>query len=332
MREENNNADQAERVLYRAVCDDCNFKSAWSENLTDAEIAKAGHLASHPGHTVVIEERVRRNAHGDNASAPLQSTYRVLNCIPSEKSNKDFLFDDALETGFVRAGAIPDEKDLREAWWAINDQGSTGSCVGWATADSLMRWHFVKKSVVDPNTLLSIRFIWMSAKETDEFNDRPTTFIESSGTSLKSALDIARRYGCVLDAVLPFADCRMFADDENVLFSLATKLRIRNYFNLTRETSKTAAWKNWIGSGNGPILTRLNVDQTWDDATTNGGNLDTYLPETGRGGHAVAIVGYTKDRFIIRNSWGNGWGDGGYAYASYDYAEQAFTEAFGIQI
>lgn len=37
------------------------------------------------------------------------------------------------------------------------------------------------------------------------------------------------------------------------------------------------------------------------------------------GGHAVTIVGYNKDGFIIKNSWGASWADGGYAVISYDY-------------
>jgi hypothetical protein len=37
------------------------------------------------------------------------------------------------------------------------------------------------------------------------------------------------------------------------------------------------------------------------------------------GGHAVTIVGYNQDGFIIKNSWGTGWGDKGYAVISYDY-------------
>ena len=37
------------------------------------------------------------------------------------------------------------------------------------------------------------------------------------------------------------------------------------------------------------------------------------------GGHAVLIVGYndTTQRFIVRNSWGTGWGDKGYFYMPY---------------
>jgi hypothetical protein len=39
------------------------------------------------------------------------------------------------------------------------------------------------------------------------------------------------------------------------------------------------------------------------------------------GGHAVAAVGYDDGRqaFIVRNSWGDGWGDGGYFYMPYSF-------------
>ena len=59
--------------------------------------------------------------------------------------------------------------------------------------------------------------------------------------------------------------------------------------------------------------------------------LDAYKPKTAHGGHAVALVGYTPDAFIVRNSWGTGWGDKGFAYASLAYAQEAFTEAYGVE-
>ena len=92
-----------------------------------------------------------------------------------------------------------------------------------------------------------------------------------------------------------------------------------------------ANWRAWL-SGKGPILTRLGVDATWDNATATQGNLDVYQPGTVRGGHAVALVGYTPDRFIVRNSWGTGWGDQGYGYASLAYAQAAFQEAYGVVV
>ena len=255
---------------------------------------------------------------------------RILNCIPSYKVEKDWTFETASNSGLLTApSGIKSKEDLREKWWLINDQHQTGSCVGWAMADSVMRWHFVKLNNLKDDELLSIRFIWMAAKETDEFNNRPTTFIERSGTSLKAALDVARKYGCVLENDLPFEPSILFKETPDIFYSNASFFKIRSYYNLNIG-NKIQNWKRWL-SNNGPILTRLSVDDTWYDATNHKGKLDKYI-SPGYGGHAVAIIGYDKNQFIIRNSWGDDWGDKGFAYASYKYAEMAFDESYGIII
>jgi hypothetical protein len=252
---------------------------------------------------------------------------RILNVEPSPKTDEDWTFQTAQDADMVMAApSIPASKDLRSDWWKVADQGSTGSCVGWATADSVLRWHFVKNGRIAQTELLSPRFIWMASKETDPFSSRPTTFIEAEGTSLKAALDIARKFGVVRDRILPFRTGRLYGGQANTFYAVAAQLKILAYFNLgTNQTS----WRIWLAT-KGPILTRLNVDDAWYDATVNGGDLDEYQAETARGGHAVAIVGYRAGRFIVRNSWGTGWGDGGFAYASLGYAEQAFTEAYCV--
>jgi hypothetical protein len=258
-----------------------------------------------------------------------QTVRRILNCIPSRETEKDWMFDHAAGAGVLAAPrAIPAAKDLREPWWKIGDQGSTGSCVGWSTADSVLRWNFVKANRLPKDQLLSPRFIWMAAKETDEFTSQPTTFIESDGTSPKAALDIARKFGVVRDAVLPFASGKLYPDEVKTFYALAAQLKISSYFNLGKNL---ANWRTWLAT-KGPILTALDVDETWDNAAATHGNLDVYQPNTTRGGHAVAFVGYTPDRFIIRNSWGTQWGDKGFGYASLTYAQAAFTEAYGVSL
>jgi hypothetical protein len=176
--------------------------------------------------------------------------------------------------------------------------------------------------------LISPRFSWIASKETDEFTSEPSTFIERAGTSLKAALQIARRYGSVRDETLPFVSATPFPGDVNEFYATAAQLKITAYFNLRQNL---ADWRQWIAS-NGPILTRLSVDRTWDEATRSNGVLTTYHPNTARGGHAVALVGYGPGRFIIRNSWGTEWGDKGYGYASDNYAAAAFTEAYGVTV
>ena len=254
---------------------------------------------------------------------------RILNCKPSPKTEDDWTFEDAARAEVAAAAAtVPTSKDLRTTWWTINDQGSTGSCVGWASADSLLRWHFVKAGKLTTSQLLSPRFMWMAAKESDPFVSRPTTFIETEGTSLKTALDVARKFGVVRDITLPFATGKLYTGQAKTFYAIAALRKILAYFNLGTNLS---AWRSWLAN-NGPIMVRLDVDSTWDDASITGGNLDTYNPASTRGGHAVALVGYTADRFIVRNSWGTGWGDKGFGYASLAYAQEAFTEAYGVEV
>jgi hypothetical protein len=255
----------------------------------------------------------------------------ILNCLPSPKQEQDWGISAASEAGICAAeAAIPQSKDLREPWWPVGHQGSTGSCVGWGTADGVLRWHFVKAGKISQKESISVRDVWMSAKETDIYTARPTTFIERSGTWLKAALDIARKYGVVTSSVLPFQNLpeMYLAGDENAFYALAARLKIASYFNLLRNLT---IWRLWIAS-KGPVLTRLDVDTTWDNASATHGMLNVYDAAHTRGGHCVALVGYTRDRFIVRNSWGDTWGDKGFAYASDKYAAAAFTEAYGVAL
>jgi len=101
-----------------------------------------------------------------------------------------------------------------------------------------------------------------------------------------------------------------------------------SYFNLGANLDN---WKMWLAS-KGPILIAIGVDAAWDNATATKGNLDIFRANTVRGGHCAALVGYTPDRLIIRNSWGTGWGDKGFGYASVAYAKAAIMEAYGVTV
>ena len=261
---------------------------------------------------------------------------RVLNVIPSRDPEKDWTFQHAVASDILAAPAeIPPSVDLRASWWKIGDQLRTGSCVGWGTADAVLRWHCVKKGILSQNTLVSVRFPWMAAKEMDTFTSYPSTMLEDEGTSLKAALDIIRKYGCVTVVEVPFEPSILYPGDTRVFFAIASKFKIANYFNLrppgaSWDDTKNN-WRTWLAT-KGPILTRLGVDATWDNAKQTQGTLDIYKPNTVRGGHCVALVGYTPDRFVVRNSWGPEWGDQGFGYASEAYAQAAFTEAYGITL
>ena len=254
----------------------------------------------------------------------------ICNVVPSVGTENDWRFGDSIESGAVTApGALPPSVDLRAPWWTINSQESTGSCVGWAVADGLVRYQLVQAGRIGQAAPLSPRYVWMASKETDVIVTRPETFIERAGTTLKAAVDVARKYGVALETELPFhIPTNMFSGNENAFYASCAQRRITSYFNLLRDLP---AWKSWLAT-QGPILAALQVDASWDDAAATGGEVDDFQPATVRGGHAICIVGYRANgRFIVRNSWGTGWGDGGFGYLSPAYVLAAFfDESYGI--
>lgn len=60
---------------------------------------------------------------------------------------------------------------------------------------------------------------------------------------------------------------------------------------------------------NGPMMACLMV-KSYNDDFWNGNQI--------YGGHAVTFVGYNKDGFILRNSWGEDFGDKGYVIFPYN--------------
>lgn len=257
---------------------------------------------------------------------------RILNVVPSRRTEDDWGIAIALSSGVVRkVSPLPPAVDLREPWWTVGDQGRTGGCVGFAAAEGVLRWHLVRAGKLHRNQHLSARFTWMASKETDSERARPETFIEKAGTSLKAALDVCRRYGAVLEGLLPFdVPDLMYTGDEDDFYSAAAQRKVASYYNLGRSFH---SWRTWLAS-HGPVLAAIGVDESWHRAGRARGRLDRYRPSTVEGGHAVCIVGYRRDgRFVIRNSWGAGWGDRGFAYATEAWARAAFLpDSYGITV
>jgi hypothetical protein len=259
------------------------------------------------------------------------SQKRIHNCIESPNQQQDWSLQRARRLGpSARRKNLPESVDLRKPWWNIGNQGSTGSCVGWAFADSLLRYHFVTARKIRKRDRISVRYIWMAAKETDAECKYPTTFIDDAGTSAKAALRVVKKFGALKASVLPF-EGGLVKLKEGSFLKVAGRLKLKAYFNLGgKQPGKLERFKEWLAC-HGPILTRLKCDPSWNKIKKDG-KLQRYDKKKALGGHAVSIVGYTPSHFIIRNSWGTRWGHKGFAYASYEYTLDAFHEAYGIVV
>ena len=94
----------------------------------------------------------------------------------------------------------------------------------------------VDAGTIDQKTLLSPRHLWMASKETDDNTSRPESSLEEAGTSLKSALDVARKHGVALMDQLPFhIKTKMYVGAEGGFYASCAQRRISSYFNLKRD-------------------------------------------------------------------------------------------------
>ncbi len=126
--------------------------------------------------------------------AKVAGSDRFLNVERSPARERDW---PARKDGRLKDDPPPPARDLRAGrpWFKVQDQEQTGSCVGFALADAVMRWQLVEQRRLLPTERLSARFIWMASKEIrgqrlapEEW--RPSTFLEEAPTNAKDALDV----------------------------------------------------------------------------------------------------------------------------------------------
>jgi Papain family cysteine protease len=247
-----------------------------------------------------------------------------LVAIPAARRSRGTAQDFRAADAPPPAAPLPDDVDLRRPWLPVPNQGRTASCVGWAVAETL-RWHLVEAGRLPRDQPLSPRHIWMSAKETDQRTDYPSTFLEEDGTSLKAGLDVVRKLGAVLESELPW-EGRLAAGSPEDFNRSAASRRIVSYYNLGDDdvAARFAGWRRWLAH-TGPVLVLMTLDKHVAAA-----RLETYDPASAIGDHAAVLFGYGPDHFLLRSSWGPDWGDGGYARMSLDYAAEAVVESYGV--
>ena len=203
------------------------------------------------------------------------------------------------------------EVDLRGLCSTIEDQGNLGSCTAQALAGNL---EFIDNKIDSIYTDVSRLFIY--------YNER--VLIDSvdydSGASLRDGIKSLKNSGVCEERLWPYDIGKFDEIPPAECYKDAKEHRVKSYYRLESLREMLTCLTDGY-----PFVFGFTVYESFETkrvAKTGKVNMPR-KSEVALGGHAVMAVGYDqgKKRFLVRNSWGAGWGMDGYFTMPFKYLE-----------
>ena len=238
--------------------------------------------------------------------------------LPDLPDQRDLRFAATFSTPLT---GMPTKLDLTESgrFSAPYDQGYIGSCVACAVAGAIE--YAMASRPNDPNVsdfleedrkfTPSRLFLYYGAREIIGLQK------EDSGCHIRDCLKVAYHVGAPRETGWKYDEANFAKKPPKRQYKSAPYHKITTYRSVAVDVQSI---KNALYSGL-PVIFGVAVFESFFWNATG----DIPMPRTYEqmlGGHAMLIVGYddTTRRFKFRNSWGTGWGRGGYGTIPYEYA------------
>jgi len=225
------------------------------------------------------------------------------------------------QAGFS-AQALPAAWDWRQTGWLtpVKDQSTCGACYAFASLGNLET--LLKHDGVGEYDLSENNAKECNWRELNDFQNPPGTFWGScDGGNAFMMANLFSQKGAVLEADDPYV-----AGDVSCTSAVNYPYTLLDWRIISGGTvADTNVLKQYIYD-NGPVVTSLYSSfpgfSSYDGATT------LYYAGTEAPDHAVLIVGWDDTLphaggtggWIVKNSWGTGWGDNGYFTIAYGSA------------
>jgi C1A family cysteine protease len=213
-----------------------------------------------------------------------------------------------------RRGIDPTDIDLRRNGFMppVYSQGTTNSCTAHAAAAA---YQFMRKKAGKPAFMPSRLFIyynerWLEDQDVMKRLEPAVTWNinHDHGAYNRDAMRVLRTYGCPPEMVFwPFDISKILIQPESSAYVAALTNKIVEY----QRISDLKTLQNVL-SHDIPIVFGMVAYQSFMKTSEDG---IVPKPEGKKlGGHSMLLVGITDSYYIVRNSWGEGWGDSGYCY------------------
>jgi C1A family cysteine protease len=229
--------------------------------------------------------------------------------------------------------ALPLTVDLR-AWFSpVEDQGALGSCT--ANAGMGMLEYFERRAsgkYIDGSRL----FLYKVTRDL-------LGWTGDTGAFLRTTMGALALFGAPPEKYWPYVIAKFDLEPSAFLYSFGQDYRAIKYYRLdppaTTPATLVGRIKTNLAAGI-PSMFGFTVYASITQAAANGKIPFPASAESIRGGHAIVVAGYddnmviknqpsgpqTTGAFLIRNSWGTGWGSHGYGWMPYDYVLRSIAK------
>ena len=207
--------------------------------------------------------------------------------------------------------------DLRTLFSDVKDQGQLGTCSVFSMVS--IYEYILKKTNREKD--LSERFVYYNI-----LNDSGS--IEDKGSSLYGVVESMTKHGVCKEEYCEY-DIDLYdlkPSEEAYKDALTHKIKIAKNVRINHKDITSAISEGY------PVTISLKIYDSFGNPSKGFifRPTDEEIKEEKYGNHAMVICGYSEDEkvYIVRNSWGKGFGDKGYCYIPFSYIDdENFTNS-----
>ncbi|HEX7291305.1 MAG TPA: C1 family peptidase [Conexibacter sp.] len=234
---------------------------------------------------------------------------------------------------------LPAAVDLRRWCSPIEDQGALGSCTANA---GVGLYEYFERRAFGAHTNGSRLFLYKNTRQLMHWRG-------DTGAFLRTTMGSMALFGIAPEAHWPYDIARFDEDPPAFAYALAQSYQALTYARLDppgrAPTAVLDQIKTNLAAGI-PSMFGFTVYGSIQQASDDGKIPYPGASDATVGGHAIVAVGYddrlrirnelggvaTTGALLIRNSWGTGWGDGGYGWLPYRYVVDQLATDWWIML
>eukprot|EP00316_Scyphosphaera_apsteinii_P004293 CAMPEP_0119307836 /NCGR_PEP_ID=MMETSP1333-20130426/8219_1 /TAXON_ID=418940 /ORGANISM="Scyphosphaera apsteinii, Strain RCC1455" /LENGTH=512 /DNA_ID=CAMNT_0007311471 /DNA_START=47 /DNA_END=1585 /DNA_ORIENTATION=+ len=230
-------------------------------------------------------------------------------------------------------GDLPAKVDLRPYCSPVEDQKQSNSCCANAVAGAFeyLNTRYAQQNGDEPGDVSRLFIYYVGRKVDQQRYGDATKRPKDEGLTLSGAIEAMQMKGACLASTYPFDLSAVNAMPPSEAFDEARSFKVSGARSVNVDLDEI---RECLAEGY-PIIFGLKLTKPFFRPPPSG-RIRTPNPDDPQsaehGLHAMLLVGYMdrEELFIVRNSWGEDWGVGGYCYLPYDYVANTDFNVCGM--